>query len=127
MKHGLIDAGGDIGTFGGKPDDETWEIDLRNPNDPEDYLARFVLVNGAIATSGNYERYFDPKADVGHIMDPRTGFSAAASSSATVIAATCKQADALATAVFVLGPIGWIGLTNMLEGTEALVHAWLEE
>ena len=50
VKHGLIDAGGDIGTFGGKPGDETWEIDLRNPNDPEDCLARFVLVDGAIAT-----------------------------------------------------------------------------
>ncbi len=126
VKHGLIDAGGDIGTFGGKPGDETWEIDLRSPNDPEDYLARFVLVDGAIATSGNYERYFDPNAEVGHIMDPRTGFSAVASSSATVIAPTCTQADALATAAFVLGPIEGIELANTLEEVEALVIGYEE-
>ena len=126
VKHGLIDAGGDIGVFGGKPDDETWEIDLRNPNDPEDYLARFVLVDGAIATSGNYERYFDPEAEVGHIMDPRTGFSAVIASSATVIASTCTQADALATAVFVLGSIEGIELAETLEKVEALVIGYEE-
>ncbi len=121
VKHALIDAGGDIGMFGGKPDGQSWEIDLRNPQDPEDYLARFVLKDGAVATSGNYERYFDPEGKVGHIMDPRTGYSARASSSATLIAPTCMEADALATAVFVLGPEEGIALVNSLPNVEALI------
>lgn len=119
--HALVDAGGDIGVFGGKPGGQNWEIDLRNPNEPEDYLVRFVLKDGAVATSGNYERYFDEAAKVGHIMDPRTGYSSHASSSATVIAATCMQADALATAVFVLGPEEGVELANSLPGVETLI------
>lgn len=126
VKHGLIDAGGDIGALGGKPNNEHWEIVLRNPNDSADFLVRFGLTDGAIATSGNYERYFDPAAEVGHIMDPRTGFSSHNASSATVIAPTCTQADALATAVFVLGPIDGIDLVDTLEVVEAFVVGYEE-
>lgn len=126
IKHGLIDAGGDIGALGGKPDNEPWEIVLRNPNDSADFLVRFGLTDGAIATSGNYERYFDPAAEVGHIMDPSTGFSSHNASSATVIAPTCTQADALATAVFVLGPIDGIALVDTLETVEAFVVGYEE-
>ncbi|MGB2983147.1 MAG: FAD:protein FMN transferase [Candidatus Bipolaricaulia bacterium] len=119
--HALIDAGGDIAVFGGKPGDAKWEIALVNPADEEDALAHFALEDGAIATSGNYRRFFDPEAQVGHIMDPRTGYSSEASSSATVIAATCMEADALATAVFVLGPEEGIELVNGLTAVEAMV------
>jgi len=126
IKHGLIDAGGDIGALGGKPGNEHWEIVLRNPNDSADFLVCFGLTDGAIATSGNYERYFDPAAEVGHIMDPSTGFSSHNASSATVIAPTCTQADALATAVFVLGPIDGIALVDTLETVEAFVIGYEE-
>lgn len=121
IEHALIDAGGDVVVMGGKPDGSKWEIALRDPEDEARIVARFALVDGAIATSGNYLRYFDPEAQVGHIMDPRTGYTATTSSSATVIAATCMEADALATAVFVLGPIDGIELVDRLEGVEAMV------
>lgn len=120
IEHALIDAGGDIAVIGGKPGGEKWEIALRDP-EGEEALAYFALTDGAIATSGNYLRYFDPEAEVGHIMDPRTGYSAHASSSATVIAPTCMEADALATAVFVLGPVDGLGLVNGLDAVEAMV------
>ncbi len=121
IKHALIDAGGDIGVFGGKPAGEKWQLALRNPKDKSSSLATFAINDGAIATSGNYERFFDPAAKVGHIMDPRTGYSSHASSSASVYAPTCTQADALATAVFVLGPRDGINLVNSLDGVEALI------
>jgi len=124
--HALIDAGGDIGVLGGKPNNEAWVIELRNPENSKDYLTRFLLRDGGLATSGNYERYFDEQASVGHIMDPKTGYSSHASSSASVIAPTCMQADALATAVFVLGPIEGIDLVNSLEGVEALIVGYDE-
>lgn len=119
--HALIDAGGDIAVVGGKPAAGKWEIALLNPEDEDDALARFALDEGAIATSGNYRRFFDPDEQVGHIMDPRTGYSASASSSATVIAPTCMEADALATAVFILGPAEGIELVNGLAEVEAMV------
>ncbi len=121
IAHGLINAGGDIGAFGGKPNDVPWEIDLRNPEDSSDYVARFKIADGAIATSGNYERYFDENAEIGHIMDPRTGYSAHNSSSATIIAPTCMQADALATAVFVLGPEEGTQLIDSIDNIESLI------
>ena len=121
VRYALIDAGGDIGVMGGKPDGTPWQIALRNPGDADDALTRFEIVDGAIATSGNYERYFDPDAQVGHIMDPRTGFSAQEASSATVIATSCTDADALATALFVLGPVEGVALAERLEGVEAMV------
>jgi len=121
IKHALIDAGGDLAAFGGKPNGEKWRIALRNPKDTSQAILTFVISDGAIATSGNYERYFDPQARVGHIIDPRTGYSAHVCSSATVIAPSCTEADALATAVFVLGPKDGIDLVNSLDGVEALV------
>jgi thiamine biosynthesis lipoprotein len=126
IAHALIDAGGDIGVFGGKPGGAKWELSLRNPKDSEDSLVRFVLTDGAIATSGNYERYFDIEAKVGHIMDPRTGYSSHASSSASVVAGTCMQADALATAMFVLGPQKGIELANSLDRVETLIVSYDE-
>jgi len=121
IEHALIDAGGDIGVMGGRAAGDPWEIALRNPEDRQESLTSFRLGDGAVATSGNYERYFDEQAKVGHIMDPRTGYSAQNSSSATVIAPTCMQADAMATAVFVLGPVEGIRLTNSIEDLEALI------
>ncbi|MCK5827048.1 FAD:protein FMN transferase [Candidatus Bipolaricaulota bacterium] len=124
IEHALIDAGGDIAVAGGKPGGQPWEIALRDPENNENVLAEFELIDGAIATSGNYLRFFDPEAQVGHIMDPRTGYSAHLSSSATVIALTCTEADALATAVFVLGPTTGIEIIDQLEGVEAMVLAF---
>jgi thiamine biosynthesis lipoprotein len=121
IEHALIDAGGDIAVMGGKPGGAKWEVALRDPDDETRTLARFALGDGAIATSGNYLRYFDPEAEVGHIMDPRTGYSAATASSATVTAPTCMEADALATAVFVLGPTEGIELVDRLDRVEAMV------
>ncbi len=119
--HALIDAGGDIGAFGGKPNGEKWQLALRNPVQESSYILTFAITEGAIATSGNYERFFDPTAEVGHIMDPHTGYSSRASSSASVIAPTCTQADALATAAFILGPEAGIELANSIEGVEVLI------
>ena len=121
IQHALINAGGDIGAFGGKPNGAKWELALRNPKDKNSSVVTFAISDGAIATSGQYERFFDPTAKVGHIMDPRTGYSSHASSSSSVIAPTCVQADALATAVFVLGPVDGINLVNTIPGVEALI------
>ncbi|MFO7991680.1 MAG: FAD:protein FMN transferase [Thermoplasmata archaeon] len=117
----LVNAGGDIATLGEKPGGEKWVTGLRNPEDEEESVMEFELSGEAIATSGNYERYFDENAEVGHIMDPRTGRTVTKCSSATIIAGECTSADALATAIFVLGPEDGTNLVNSLDGTESLV------
>ena len=121
IKRALVDAGGDIATLGTKPGDEDWVVGLRNPEDKSDSVTEFELSGEAIASSGNYERYFNESASVGHIMDPTTGYSVFKVSSSTIITDNCTVADILATAIFVLGPTDGIALVEKLPGTEALL------
>jgi len=104
IKNALVNAGGDMGMLGSKPDGEMWNVELKNPNeDSDEKLPSFILSGKAIATSGNYERYFDPDKKVHHITNPKTGYSADRCISATIIADSCMGADALATSIFVMG------------------------
>lgn len=116
----LVDAGGDVRVFGSK-EGRPWRVALQNPRDPADYLAVLELQEGAVATSGDYRRYFDPEREYHHIVDPRTGRSAHGVISATVRADTAMTADALATAVFVLGVERGLELVEGLDGVEALL------
>jgi FAD:protein FMN transferase len=81
-----------------------WSIALRHPLKPSVRLAEFVLRNQALGTSGSGTQFFHHQGRrYGHILDPRTGWPAAQVLSATVIAPTAEQADALSTAFYVLG------------------------
>ena len=121
IRHALINAGGDIAVYGGKPGGKDWVIALQNPRNENDYLTRILIKNGAVATSGDYERYYVPDKSVHHIVDPRTGYSATKLISATIIAENATQADALATAVFVLGAEDGVKLAESVSGVDALV------
>jgi thiamine biosynthesis lipoprotein len=120
VRAAIVNAGGDLRVMGDKPDGEPWIIALNNPDDRDDYITMFELEQ-AVATSGNYERYFDEDRDYHHIIDPDTGRSAATLISATVIAPTATQADALATSVYVLGPDEGMELCENLKGVECLL------
>jgi len=121
IKRALIDAGGDIATLGTKPEGEKWVIGLRNPEDNSESVMEFEVSGKAVATSGNYERFFDDNKEVGHIMDPATGQSVFKASSSTIIAENATVADILATGIFVLGPVEGIQLVDALPGVEALL------
>lgn len=121
ITNGFVNAGGD-GRFIGLNDKSTpWNIGLQNPDKSEEAVTRMAISNMAVATSGNYERYFSDAAKVSHISDPRTGYSAQELISVTVIANTAMDADALATAVFVLGEDEGIEMIEGLDGVECLI------
>jgi len=121
ISHAMINAGGDISVYGGKPRGGKWSLALQNPRDKSDYITVIEISDGAVATSGDYERYYTEDKKVHHIIDPRTGYSATELISATIIAPTATDADALATAVFVLGPEEGLSLVESLENTETLI------
>ncbi len=121
VKNALVNAGGDIATLGSKPAGEKWIVSLENPDNLEEKIISFAISGEAIATSGNYFRYFDPEKEVHHIIDPRTGYSANLCISATIIAENATIADILATSVFVLGPVEGMELVEKLDGVEALI------
>ncbi|PWJ95240.1 thiamine biosynthesis lipoprotein [Oceanotoga teriensis] len=103
---GFIDAGGDIGIIGPKYGNLPWAIGIRDPFNTTQYtnIDIIYLYDGAIATSGDYERYFiENDKKYHHLIDPKTGYPANDAVSTTVIADDLMNADAFATAAFILG------------------------
>ncbi len=99
---GFIDAGGDIRIIGPKFGTTYWSIGIKNPRG-EGIIGMIYLKEGAVATSGDYERYFIADGvRYHHILDPKTGMPARAAWSVTVIAKDAVTADVLSTAGFVL-------------------------
>lgn len=128
VKNAFINAGGDIGMIGGRPDGEPWRIGVRHPREETEIIVVLPAQGGAVVTSGDYERTFTEEGvSYHHILDPQTGMPARGVSSVTVMAETALEADALSTAVFVLGPRLGMALAEQLPGVEAvLVTAEME-
>ncbi len=121
LRDGCVNMSGDvrvIGKKGGAP----WNVAITHPRKRGENLAILPVSNAAVSTSGDYERYFEKDGRrYCHIIDPRTGYPADRCQSVTIVAPTLAFADALATAVFVLGPEKGIEVVEQLEGVEALV------
>ena len=79
------------------------------------------MKDGAIATSGNYEVYFDQEKMFHHIVDPKTGFSPHLTTSVSIMAETTTEADALSTSVFVMGPGKGTHFIDALPACQSLV------
>ena len=103
IKNALVNAGGDLRALGGKENGQGWQILVQDPANKNAYLTRLAINDQAVATSGNYEAYFDQAKLFGHIVNPDAPLEPAAATSATVLASTCTVADAMATALFVMG------------------------
>ena len=115
---GIVNAGGNMRVWG----DKMWNIALQDPRDSGRFVTVLKLKNTSVSTSGDYERYFFlDKKRVSHIINPSTGYSADESISATIITETATDADALSTAVFVLGPEKGIGLIKNIGTAQCLV------
>jgi thiamine biosynthesis lipoprotein len=125
---GMVDIGGDIRCFGTPPKSkETWLIGLQDPNS-KDWIGTtrpslvLKLNDQAIATSGDYRRFalIDGKK-YSHIIDSKSGYASPGLASVTIIAKEAVDADALATAVSVLGPQKGLDLIENLPQTEAIL------
>jgi thiamine biosynthesis lipoprotein len=102
---GMINVGGDLYAIGRSPDGDAWNVGIRNPANPDTMIDSFPLTDGAVATSGDYLRFFEYGGHrYHHLMDPTTGAPRECTvRSLTVKAETCMAADAAATAAFGLG------------------------
>lgn len=123
---GLINAGGDIATVGNRPDGRPWRIGLQHPRKERGRWFAIIQSSGqAVATSGDYERYHEVQGvRYHHLIDARTGYPAKSGLiSVTVVAERATDADAWATAVFVLGRDAGIELIRRIGSAEAVLVA----
>ncbi len=121
INSGFVNAGGDGRYFGIKPDGTYWTVGLQDPEKSSDHVVMMDVRDMAVATSGNYERYFNESARISHIADPRTGYPSQTLISATVLANNAMDADAFSTAVFVLGETDGMEMIEVLPGVECLI------
>ncbi len=117
----LVNAGGDIRARGTNADGRPWTIAVEHPWRRGDYPDAIALTDAAVATSGSYERFFDPSRSYHHIVDAATGRSPVHCSSVSVIAPTAMAADALATSVFLMGPRRGVAFVDALPGCACLI------
>ncbi len=117
----LVDAGGDMASVGDGLLGDGWRVAIQNPRDPGRHIGVLRLKGDCVATSGDYLQYFTPDRRFHHILDPRTGTPADAVSSVTVVTPTAMSADALSTAIFVLGAEQGLTLMSQLDGVEGVV------
>lgn len=119
---GIINASGDISSWGTKPDGSSWQIAITNPMNKEKSYGTFSIDNQSVVTSGNYEKFvtFNGKR-YSHIIDPRTGYPASGLLSVTIFAPKAELADALATAVFVMGTEIGMDRINQLKQIECIL------
>ena len=117
----LINAGGDIRTVGAAAKKKPWTVAIQDPGKSKHYPDMIKMNNGAIATSGNYEIFYDKEKMFHHIIDAKTGISPTLSSSVTVQTATVMDADALSTSVFVMQPTHGLAFINQHLESECFI------
>lgn len=104
QRHGYVNLGGDIRVLGPRADGSAWRFGIQHPRQDERMIASVELREGALATSGDYERYFEHEGRrYCHILDPRTGWPVSHWASVSVTAPACVAAGALSTIAMLKG------------------------
>lgn len=121
IAHALVNLGGDVRAFGGQENGAPWRIGIVHPRDPDAAIASVEVIDGAVATSGDYERYFvhDGRRYC-HLIDARTGWPVDAWQSISVTAPLAVSAGSCATIAMLLGDgaaafldsqgVAWLGV-----------------
>lgn len=107
VAYGLVDLGGDICVIGPHPDGRSWRIDIRHPRDASAFMASVELSRGALASSGDYERFIEIDGRrYCHLLDPHGGWPVHGLASVSVVAEQCLLAGSLSTIAMLKGDSG---------------------
>lgn len=122
IKNGVVNAGGDLITWGKPKSNINWTVGIADPKNKNKIMSWLDVSNMAVVTSGNYEKFVIIEGErYSHIIDPRTGLPSKGLKSVTIICPDAELADALATSVFVLGQENGLNLIERLKGIEGLL------
>lgn len=122
VKAGVVNAAGDLTTWGKQPDGKEWTVGIADPTIRDRSFSSICISNMAIATSGNYEKYvvIDGKK-YSHTIDPKTGLPVTGIKSATIICPNAELADAMATPIMVMGVAVGLDLVNQLPNMACII------
>lgn len=119
---GIVNASGDLTTWGLQPNGKPWTIGIANPNAAHELFSYIEVTDMAVATSGNYEKFIMINGKkYSHTIDPRTGLPVMGIKSVTIIAPNAEIADAMATPVMIMGIKTGLDLINQMKDIEAIV------
>ena len=123
FRHGLVDLGGDIKIVGPHPDGTPWVVGIQHPRNPEAVMATLDLFHGAIATSGDYERFVEIDGRrYSHILSPRTGMPVNGLAGVSVAAPECIVAGSATTIAMLMEDRGPEWLDEV-----GLPHVWMDQ
>ena len=114
IKNALVNIGGNIFAIGNPPYKDSWRIGIRDPRDRNNVISKLDLKDKAMATSANYER-------PSHIVDPATGRAIGDFISVTIVTDSAEKADALSTAVFVMGKEKGLEFIESIDSADAFI------
>jgi thiamine biosynthesis lipoprotein len=122
VESGIINASGDMVTWGNQSNGKSWTIGIADPDNEQLPFSYLNISNAAIATSGNYEKYvlIDGKK-YSHTINPKTGLPVTGIKSVTIITANAELADAMATPVTVMGIRAGLNLVNQMQQIECII------
>lgn len=122
IKAGIVNASGDLTTWGLQPNGEEWTIGIADPDQSNSIFSYLKVSNMAVATSGNYEKFIVVNGrKYSHTIDPRTGLPITGIKSATIITPNAELADALTTPVAIMGIEAGMDLVNQLNQVECII------
>jgi FAD:protein FMN transferase len=122
VKSGVVNASGDLTTWGNQPNGKQWTIGIADPNHKNKTFSSLNISNMAVATSGDYEKFviIDGKR-YSHTINPKTGLPITGIKSVTIIAPNAELADSLATPVTVMGVKVGLDLINQIKGIACVI------
>lgn len=122
IKSGIVNAAGDLVTWGMQPNGQPWTIGIANPDASHQPFSYLDITDAAIATSGNYEKYvlIDGKR-YSHTIDPKTGLPVEGIKSVTIISSNAEIADAMATPVMVMGIEVGLDMINQIKNIACII------
>ncbi len=122
VKHAAINASGDLTAWGNRLDGTPWKVGIADPNNPSKMIAWLPIQNSSVATSGDYEQYFERNGiRFSHTIDPKTGHPVQGIKSVTLFGPSAELCDALATAVTIMGVEVGLHFLEQLPNTHGII------
>ena len=122
VESGVVNASGDLTTWGLQPNGNQWTIAIANPNCSHEAFSYMEISNMAAATSGNYEKFvMIGGIKYSHTINPQTGLPVTGIKSVTIITTNAELADALATPVTIMGISAGLNMIDQMKNIEAII------